>query len=62
MTSLRDPGCCDARLWLLRRALCGSERDPIEEFENTFFARLRSEGTAEHALLRYCLQCVAQRG
>jgi len=54
--ALLDEAC----IWLLRRALCGSGRDPIEDYEKTFISRLHTEGSAEHDLLRYCLQCVTQ--
>lgn len=57
----RDAALDEACIWLLRRALCGTARDPNEDYESTFFSRLRAEGTAEHALLRYCVRCVAHR-
>jgi len=48
----------DACIWLIRRALCGMTKEPLESDEEVFLARLQAPGNEEHRLLEYCVRCV----
>jgi glycosyltransferase domain-containing protein len=52
----------DACLWLIRRGLCSTNREPPEPQEEAFLKRLNTLGTEEQRHLAYCVRCVRGGG